>query len=102
MDSLTFAAAAGVLIPLSVSVISRTDWSSDAKRWLVIGLAVAFTVAGVVFAYRPDAWQQVGAMAAVTIGVAQTVYAILKPTGALDWLAEKTEVPKRAGSDGDA
>ena len=101
-DPLTFAATAGLLIPLVVSLISRTSWSSNAKRWLVIGLAVAFTIAGVIFAYRPDVWTEVGIMAAVTVGVAQMIYAILKPTGALDWLSEKTELPKRAETDDDA
>ena len=95
-DSMTFAAAAGVLIPLAASLITSTCWSSNAKRWLVIGLAVAFTVAGVIFAYRPDAWPQVGVMLATMIGVAQLIYSILKPTGALDWLETKTELPKRA------
>lgn len=99
MDSLTFAAAAGIIVPLAVSLVARTSWSSNAKRWLTIGLAIAFTVAGVVFTYYPDAWTEVGIMAAVTVGVAQTIYAILKPTGALDWLSEKTESPKRAEPD---
>ena len=98
-DPLTFAATAGILIPLATALISRSGWSSNAKRWLVIGLAVAFTILGVIFAYRPDAWTEIGVMAAVTVGVAQTIYAILRPTGALDWLAEKTESPKRAESE---
>ena len=101
-DPLTFAATAGILIPLATALISRSGWSSNAKRWLVIGLAVAFTIVGVIFAYRPDAWTEVGTMAAVTVGVAQMIYAILKPTGALDWLAEATEPARRAETDEDA
>lgn len=96
MTPLTYAAAAGLLIPLAVSLISHASWSSNAKRWLTLGLAAAFTIAGVAFAYYPDAWTEIGAMLAVTVGVAQTIYAILKPTGALDWFEAKTELPKRA------
>ena len=51
-----------------------------------------------VLQYRPDWWQAAAAVLAVIVGVGQTVYTVLKPTGALDWL-EELGSPERAEQD---
>ena len=95
-EAFTFAMFAGLVLPILAAFLTQSNWSSTAKRWLIIVLAVVATGAGVLFEYWPGGWLIVGPLIATTIGIAQMVYTILKPTGALDWLEAKTELPKRA------
>lgn len=95
-ETFTYAAAAGLFLPFLAALLTQTNWTSTAKRWTIIFLAVLAVGFGVWFEYNPGGWLIIGPMIATTIGVAQMVYTILKPTGALDWLEEKTELPKRA------
>ena len=94
----TYALVIGAVLPFLVAAIAKTTWSSQRKRIVTILLAVLATAIGVVFQYRPDWWQAAVAVLAVIVGVGQTVYTILKPTGALDWL-EELGSPERAEQD---
>ena len=94
----TYALVVGAVLPFLVAVIAKTTWPSQKKRVFTILLAVLATAIGVVFQYRPDWWQAAAAVLAVIVGVGQTVYTVLKPTGALDWL-EELGSPERAEQD---
>ena len=91
----TYALVVGAVLPFLVAAIAKTTWPSQKKRILTILLAVLATAIGVALQYRPDWWQAAAAVLAVIVGVGQTVYTVLKPTGALDWL-EQLGSPERA------
>ena len=94
----TYALVIGAVLPFLVAAIAKTTWSSQRKRIFTLLLAMLATTIGVVVQYRPDWWQAAAAVLAVIVGVGQTVYTILKPTGALDWL-EELGSPERAEQD---
>lgn len=97
-DVLTFALVAGAVLPFVVAVLTKTSWSSNQKRIASLAVALLATAIGVFFAYQPDSWAAVAEVLAVVVGVGQVVYAILKPTGALNWL-EELGSPERAEQD---
>jgi len=99
---LTYALVVGAVLPFILAVIAKTSWSSNRKRWAQILLAAITVALGVLFKHQPQAWEVIARELIVIVGVAQMVYAVLKPTGALGWLealgspAEPDPEPERA------
>lgn len=89
-DPLSFSVIAGIIGTIIVAVITRAGWSAEAKRWTALSVFAALTVIGVLISYYPTQWEMILSMLAVVVGVSQTVFTVLKPTGIFNWLEDWT------------
>lgn len=91
MDTTASLAFAGALAPLLIAAVNRSGWSATAKRWVAI--AVSATLTGLVWALTryPESVSAILGELGGVIAAAQVAYAVLKPTGLLDWIEERTE-----------
>ena len=86
IEPLTIAAVIGAIGTFVTSVLTRSAWSSEVKRWVAIGVVVFLTIAALLIVQFPDYWQIVAGALAVAVGTSQFVYTLLKPTGIFDWI----------------
>lgn len=89
-DPLSFSVIAGVIGTIVVAVITRAEWSTEAKRWTALIVFAALTLVGILISYYPAQWEMILSMLAVVVGVGQTVFTVLKPTGIFNWLEDWT------------
>ena len=90
VEPLGLAAVIGAVGTFITAVLTRANWSSNAKRWVAIGVVVALTVVALLVYQFPDQWQVVAGALAIAVGASQFVYTLLKPTGILDFIQETT------------
>ena len=86
VEPLGLAAVLGAVGTFITAVLTRANWSSNAKRWVAIGVVVALTVVALLVYQFPDQWQVVAGALAIAVGASQFVYTLLKPTGIFDWI----------------
>ena len=98
VEPLGLAAVIGAVGTFITAVLTRANWSSNAKRWVAIGVVVALTVVALLVYQFPDQWQVVAGALAIAVGASQFVYTLLKPTGVLDFIQVST-TPAGARSD---
>ena len=87
IEPLTIAAVIGAIGTFVTSVLTRSTWPSEVKRWVAIGVVVFLTIAALLIVQFPDYWQIVAGALAVAVGTSQFVYTLLKPTGIFDWIS---------------
>ena len=90
MDAITLAALIGGLATFVVAVLTRADWADETKRIVAITTVVVAVLIGLLVYGFPAQWQTVAAAIGVAVGVAQTVFTMLKPTGIFDWIQFET------------
>ena len=86
VEPLGLAAVIGTVGTFITAVLTRANWSSNAKRWVAIGVVVALTVVTLLVYQFPDQWRVVAGALAIAVGASQFVYTLLKPTGIFDWI----------------
>lgn len=90
MEPLTLAALIGALATIVVSIITRANWSDEVKRVVAIVTVIVAVIIGLLVYGFPNQWETVAAALGIAVGVAQTVFTILKPTGIFDWIQWET------------
>lgn len=78
-DTLTVAALAGLVAPVLVAFMTRTQMRSTYKRLTAIFVTALLAGVGMWAFYSPHTWAQAATILAAAIGVTQTVYTALKP-----------------------
>ena len=94
VEPLGLAAVIGTIGTFITAVLTRANWPSNTKRWVAIGVVVALTAIALLVYQFPDQWQVVAGALAIAVGASQFVYALLKPTGILDFIQEATTPDK--------